>query len=70
MDAPACVFCNLPVDPDSRETWHSMAGWERPGKAGGSDVALRARTGDGRFACDPCIRRQQEGLSPLQTSLS
>ena len=64
-----CEFCGEPVDAELRETWHRVEGWERPGKAGGSDIALRRRTGEG-FAHPMCVRREQQGLPSLrQTSL-
>jgi hypothetical protein len=63
-----CEFCGEPVDAQSKETWHRVEGWERPGKAGGSDIALRRRTGKG-FAHPMCVRRAQEGLPVLQGSL-
>jgi hypothetical protein len=60
-----CEFCGELVDAQARETWHTMKGWERPGRAGGSDIALRKRTGMG-FAHPHCVRREQEGLPPLR----
>lgn len=64
-----CFFnCGNDVDTKSRYTWHRVIGWERPGKAGGSDVACRERHGD-EFACDVCIRRLQAGVAPAQEAL-
>jgi hypothetical protein len=60
-----CEFCGKPVDAELRETWHRVEGWERPGKSGGSDIALRKRTGEG-FAHPMCVRREQEGLPSLR----
>ncbi len=64
-----CRFCGDPVDADSRLTWYRMEGWARPGKAGGSDVALRERAQPGEFAHDMCISREQQGVAALQESL-
>ncbi len=63
-----CEFCGEHVDTQSRVTWHRVEGWERPGKSGGSDIALRHRTGEG-FAHHHCIRREQTKISALQESM-
>ena len=63
-DVP-CAFCGEPVDAESKETWHTMRGWERPGRNGGSDIALRQRAGD-EFAHDHCIRREQQRIPATQ----
>lgn len=68
MTKARCLFCGLEIDAGSRYTWHHMEGWERPGKAGGSDVMLRERTGKA-VAHDDCIRRQKAGVSARQTEL-
>ncbi len=63
-----CEFCGEPVDAQSRETWHRVEGWERPGKAGGSDIALRRRSSE-KFAHAHCVRLEQQRVSPLQEAL-
>jgi hypothetical protein len=63
-----CHYCSKPVDPKSRFTWHRITGWERPGRAGGSDIANRERDGD-VFACDRCVRDVQLGRIPQETLL-
>lgn len=63
-----CEFCGDPVNPNARQTWHRVIGWERKGQAGGSDIALRERHGE-TFACDFCISRLKAKLSPGQGSL-
>ena len=65
-----CTYCGVEVDPNSRETWHQITGWSRPGKAGGSDIALRERVVDGDVACDVCIRRIQAGANPSQEAMT
>jgi hypothetical protein len=65
---PHCQFCGEPVDPRSRFTWHRVIGWERPGRAGGSDVTLRERLGD-ELAHDHCVRLAKAKLSPYQETL-
>lgn len=62
-----CEFCNCKVNPSSRYVWHRVVGWERKGKAGGSDIALRERR-DG-FACDPCVSMMRNQLHFAQLSL-
>ncbi len=62
-----CQFCREEMDVD-RFTWHHIEGWERPGKAGGSDVMLRKRTGKG-FAHDLCLQRTKDGVSVRQETL-
>jgi hypothetical protein len=62
-----CTYCERPVNPQARETWHRVIGWERPGRKGGSDIACRQP--QARYACDMCVRRMQRGVSPAQGSL-
>ena len=68
-----CSLCTGPIDIRSITTWRRMTGWERKagvrasGKHGGSDVACREPLDE--FAHDLCVRRQQQGLSPLQEAL-
>ena len=69
MSEVVCTYCGRPVDPQSRETWQRVVGWSRPGKSGGSDIACREPHPRVRFACDPCVRMVQSGLSPHQGTL-
>jgi len=67
-----CVYCNEPVDPDARTTWHLIVGWERraqkgSSRRGGSDVALRQRRD--KLACDRCVRRLKRRIAPTQGEL-
>ncbi len=62
-----CFYCGEPVDPYSRYTWHRVIGWERKGKAGGSDITLREPR-DG-FAHDHCVSLAKSGLSSGQAAL-
>ena len=63
-----CAFCARDVDAESKETWHRVEGWERPGKAGGSDIALRQRVREG-WAHDHCIRMEQGRIPALQEAM-
>ena len=54
-----CSFCKQAVDAPSRYTWHRVAGWERPGKAGGSDI--KGREQQPGFAHDDCLSRWLNG---------
>jgi hypothetical protein len=62
-----CVFCDEPVNPNSRFTYRSMKGFHRPGKAGGSDVVLREDTG--QYAHPQCVDRERMGVSHAQQEL-
>ncbi len=64
-----CDFCGQPVDAQSKETWHRVEGWERPGKAGGSDIALRRRPAVGLFAHDHCVRLERGKLQATQEAM-
>ena len=59
-----CSFCSEPVDPNSRYTYTRISAWDRPGKAGGSDVVLRERLAE--FAHPQCIDRVRNGINPKQ----
>ena len=59
-----CTYCTKPVDPNSRYTYTRVMGWDRPGKAGGSDISLRERLEV--FACPTCIERIRSGVNPAQ----
>jgi len=68
----ACTYCETPVDPGSRYTWHRIQGWERKAhmsttRRGGSDISLREPLPV--YACDPCIQKLKSGVSPAQDSL-
>jgi hypothetical protein len=64
-----CSICKRhEVDAQSPHTWRRMTGWARKGQNGGSDVAAREWLG-AAFACDVCVRRLQQGVSPLQEEL-
>ena len=68
-----CAFCRQLVDAESDDTWHRVEGWERKGKAGGSDIALRKRlyaAENNMFAHDHCVRREQQGIPALQETLA
>jgi hypothetical protein len=66
-----CHFCNEPIEPNARDTWTLIVGWERKAtgqsRRAGSDIVLRERRDV--FACGDCIRRQKMGLSVEQGSL-
>jgi len=62
-----CWFCGKPVNPALRETYRSISGWERPGKAGGSDIVLREPTGS--YAHPTCIMLTRNGLNVRQETL-
>lgn len=62
-----CELCGEPVDPTSRFTWHRVVGWERKGKAGGSDIDLREKR-DG-WAHDFCVSLRQRGYQAGQLSI-
>ena len=64
----ACTFCGEPVNPRSRSTYTRMQGWDRPGKAGGSDVVLRERLAE--WAHPWCIDRERNGIHAQQETLS
>jgi len=61
-----CHYCGHDVDPNRRSTWHRVVGWERAGKAGGSDIVARQRVE--LFACNRCVDLVKNGHDPGQTS--
>jgi len=62
-----CTFCGEPVRPRDPLVWHRVEGWERPGKAGGSDITLREQV-DG-FACARCVALKKMGVDVRQETL-
>ncbi len=63
-----CVFCGKPVDTNNRSTYRRVTGWDRPGKAGGSDIVLRERLQ--QWAHPFCVDRQRDGVSVHQETLA
>jgi hypothetical protein len=69
MTQAVCAYCDQPVEPDNRDTWHRVTGWERPRRQGGTNhIALRKRTG--HFACAHCMDALVEGRHPMQLELA
>lgn len=63
-----CAYCKEPVDPDHRDTWHRVCGWERPRRQGGTNhLAMRRR--NGMVACAHCLDMLLEGRHPMQLEL-
>jgi hypothetical protein len=69
-----CTYCGKRLDSEGFGTHQRVVGWERVvsmrasgNVRGRSDIALRERSQ--HWACDPCIRRLQRGLSPTQGDL-
>lgn len=62
-----CALCGHYVDPNSRSTYRRIEGWDRKGKAGGSDITLRRPTGE--LAHAYCVDRAKAGISPEQEAL-
>jgi hypothetical protein len=53
-----CEFCFNPVDPLAPDTLHSVKGWEKPRKQGGTNtIHLRQETG--KFAHDECVNARK-----------
>lgn len=67
----SCFYCGEPVDSKSRFTWRRVIGWERKATAesrrSGSDIALREAVDE--YACDRCVSRIKQKISPAQGSL-
>lgn len=67
----ACYFCGEKVDPNSRDVWRRVTGWEHKvmnaTRKGGSDISMREPTGE--LACSACMIRVRQGLSPQQETL-
>jgi hypothetical protein len=67
MNGLTCPFCGKPVGPRDPGVWHRVEGWERPGKAGGSDITLREpREG---LAHAECVAMKKMGVDPQQDPL-
>ncbi len=66
-----CLYCQRPVDPQSRFVWRRVSGWERKGvgesRRGGSDITCREAEDD--YACDACVSRLRSGLSTAQGAM-
>jgi hypothetical protein len=66
-----CFFCGKEVDPDSRNTYRRLQGWNKKGRSGGSDVYLRELLNT--YACAGCISaeksRRASGVSQGQGEL-
>jgi hypothetical protein len=69
----ACYFgCGTQIDPNDRNAWRRVTGWEHRGlksgaRRGGSDISMREPTGE--FACPKCVSRLKAGINPQQGSL-
>ncbi len=62
-----CELCGEPVDAQDRFTFHRMDGWERKGKAGGSDIVNRQPLE--RYAHAHCVYKERETGSAKQGAL-
>lgn len=63
-----CLFCSVPVEPNSTRVYRRVRGWEHPRRDGGTN-ALALREPLDEFACSTCIDRQRAGVAPTQGAL-
>lgn len=63
-----CHYCGDDLEPDDRNTYRRVLGWERKAHAssrrGGSDIVLREPGVE--FACRWCVDALKQGRSPHQ----
>lgn len=55
--ALACFYCGDPVDPTDASAWRRVRGWDRRGRAGGSDIVMREPVVPGVMAHASCVER-------------
>ena len=67
---PKCSICDTPVRPRDKEVWTRVQGWERPGRAGGSDIVLREAVSPTVFACPTCIAGIRAGVHVDQLTIA
>jgi hypothetical protein len=67
-----CEYCHRELNVLDATVWQWVTGWERKGRGqsrkGGSDIALRQLRE--KFACDQCVTRKRNGISPAQGTLA